>query len=276
VAEGPVVALASISALGALLDGPRVEEFIALFGQLEQETLRKAALGRLTRYGRTRGLPGSLRPALVPLFSSPRRDMVLLAAEAAGWVQEADVVLDLLAAMTGRQDPDLIRIASESVMRLVGGRPLALVQRTQGESLAQVAEVLRSTGSLGGEDEAVCRILAFLNSDGASAAAAALDAAGRINPEALVAAMAALPGGPAGAALRAWQGLPEDLRSRAPVNWVQLLRSAAADVRRVALEAMDADTGLGLLQMLVDTAVSDADIEVREAARRATRRVVGA
>jgi len=276
VAREPVAAYAALAALGALLDEEHLDDFIALFGELANDTYREAALSRLTLYGRARGLPDSLRALLSPLLAGEHGTVACLAAEAAGWLRGDEAGVELLAAMEARQEEEFALVASEAALRLFKGDLLALVRAAQGRHLGAVARVIGYARELGAGAEQVMGELAALCAQGAQGGRAALEAAASTAPEALVSCMGGLAAGPLREAIRAWQLLPDLVRERAPVDWLGLLRSEEAGIRQAALETLDPDSGMGLLPLLVDISISDADIEVREKARQATRRTVGA
>ena len=274
--DSMLVAYAAVAALGALLDGERLEDYLAMMDELGSNTLREAALSRLNLYGRARGLPPSASPVIVPLIASRNASVAYLAADAAGLIGEATVAMDLLASLRERREEDFTEIVAESIARVCQGQAFPLIEVTGDKYLPELASVIRRTRDLGRGAREVCRRLAGYCAQGASGSREALAAAGEANPEALVSVMAELPAEPAKAAAEVWVSLPEDQRERAPMNWTAMLRSPAPGVRRVALEAMDRDAGLGLLPLLVDMAISDPGPDVRDAARLATRRAVGA
>ena len=276
VEDGPMVAYAAVAALGKILDPAQFDDFVDLVRALERGGLREAVLGQLVRYGQEQQLPGSLRSLLATLLRSPHRGEALLAAEAAGLVDEKGVVADLLKVLAKSDDADLVRVACSSILRLYGGRILPLFETRGREHLATLAILIRHCGDLGEDAEGVCRQLAFLCAEHVDGSEEALEEAGHANPEAYGRAVSGMPAGPTEAAARLWRRFPDGVRNRARVDWRRMLLSPEAGVRKAGIESLDPNTGFEFLRSLVDIAISDADEDVQEAARKATRRVVGA
>jgi HEAT repeat protein len=270
-----VEARAAIEALGDLLDDGHIHDYAGLLADVETGSLQELILRRLVLYGRIHGLPPALRSVLAPFLAEHGRPTAVLAAEAMGYLREADAVEDLLAAAGETHERDLVRATAVAALRLLDDDAMALHERAGVENLTTVARVLGHAGSLGERGAELCVRLARSAARNTAGAEEALEAAANVEPASLVTALAEAAPDEAEAMIRAWKRLPDAQRAAVPLDFVTLLRSPAGRVRLAVLESLTFESGAPLLPVIADMAITDGDESVRVSARRATRRVVG-
>ena len=274
--EDLIVAYAAASALGGMLNKARLDDYVALLAQAEEETLQEALLKRLALYGRSRELPGFLTDILTPILGRDHRNTAVLAAEIFGDVRGDRAVDALLDARLETTDAEIARAASGALLAIFGGDAMALAEAVGDERQGFVAEVIAGRRDLGDTGAQLCRYLAEACGRGAPGAWEALSAAAGVEPACLPAALGDCSDAAAEAVVRAWREQPDERRAAAPIDLRALLRAPGARVRAAALQTLDSSSRKEFLVRAVDMALGDTDIEVREQARQAARRIAGA
>ena len=153
---------------------------------------------------------------------------------------------------------------------------MALAEAVGEERLGFLAEVIAGRRDLGDTGAQLCRYLAEACGRGAPGAWEALSAAAGVEPACLPGALGDCSDAAAEAVVRAWREQPDERRAAAPIDLPALLGAPGARVRAAALQTLDSSSRKEFLVRAVDMALGDTDIEVREQARQAARRIAGA
>lgn len=270
----PATAYAAVCALADLLDEAHLPDYIALLDELENETIREAALKRLSLFGKARPLPPALWKTLAPLLHSPSRNVRILAVETAGCLRNPKILYGLLASLRGEEDPEYLRAVSDSILQLCEGQIFMILEEEGKSHLRELARVIGRWSSLEGVGSAFCRRLAAFCVEGIDGAEEALFAAAQLEPMSLARAMNESEGKEQEVLITIWNRLPPEARRGTRFDRKTLLASPLAPARLAALEAIDETDGEEILPLLVDLALEDPDEAVRAAARAATRRLV--
>jgi HEAT repeat protein len=273
--EGGRVGRSAVKSMAEHLDSDHLEEFVETLAQVLDRKSREIALNRLCAYGRRHGLPAAVRPALVSLLHEDDSALAVLAAEACGWIDAPQkTVQAMLPVLETTSNDDLVRTVGLSAMQLSGRSAYQLLQTVGKADLRRARRILEISFRVGADRAAACRLLAEWAVEGVPEAPEALEAAGRVEPAALVAGLIGASSAVEESLLTAWTKLGPVLRNKASVDWLSLLQLPSPRSRAAALETLTPGAAVRFLPTVVDMTLRDKDPTVRECARQVVQRVI--
>lgn len=272
----PVVAYAALSAITELLDESFVETFVHRLAELDNDVYWEAALSALSLRGRSSRLPSTIYAELTPLFSCPHRHVAWLAADVAGWLRDKEITAALVDSMVDLDDENFRIVVTRTLRNIYRDDLLALVNGLAPGHLRPLEYIIRYSTDLGRYPSAVISRLAECAHEGYEGSRRALFEAGQLDPESFVSASEQVRIGYIPVLAEIWTTFPAKIRRSAPFHWEKWLTSPSNQLKLYALSYIDNNTGKQQLRQLIDMAMTEADAELRRAARRATRRVINA
>ncbi len=274
--EQVTVAYNAAQAASKLLIPVKLNEFAAILQHAPPLLLAEVVLKRLAVYGRDRGLNADLAAMIRPYLLSSHSAVRIFAVEAAGYVEDAVLVPELLELVDNSGDSEFMRELTQSVFRAVAGSLDKLLELAGEERLTNISALISRVdrNDISGGFTSFFAYLARKAENSVGGASLVLTiASGRFYRE-FVAALDEVGDKELAYLLYTWSNQPEGVRKRSPYNWSAALNNPLIAVRVAALRAMTDDDISEYIADIADIAFVDSKSEVREAAARALRRVL--
>ncbi len=270
------VAYNAAQSAAKLLIPVKLKEFAAVLQTEPSLLIAEVVLKRLAVYGRDHGLCADIAVMIRPYLSSPNPVVRMFAVEAAGYVENAVLVPEMLDLIGDSGDSEFMRELTQSVFRAVSGSLEILIELAgigRLKNLSALISRVDNNDIRGGFTAFFSYLARNAESKIPGASLVLTIAAGRFYRE-FVAALDDVGDKELAFLLYTWSNQPEGIRKRCPYNWSEALNNPRIAVRVAALRAMTDDDISEYISDISDIAFVDSKSEVREAAARALRRVL--